>query len=108
MSLELPIACSLDRADFTARIAEMSELGGAALVDARRVDAHAELRFAAKSGVRQRLDAIVAAELHCCAFLTMRVDDRDAELMLTIDAPEDADMVVQELVEAFEGTIAAS
>jgi hypothetical protein len=46
---------------------------------------------------------LVAAESQCCAFLTMRLDDAPGEVRLTIDAPEDAEPVLGELVNAFRG-----
>src|SRR3954454_2096939 len=73
MSAALPIACALGASDMSQRLAEMAALGAAALLDVRHVGRHAELRFAARTGVRERVEAVVAAESECCAFLTMRV-----------------------------------
>jgi hypothetical protein len=101
MPSELPIACSLNARDLSARLAELADLGGAALIDARTEPTRAQLRFAAAAGVRARVEAIVAAESQCCAFLTMRVSDELDTVVLTIDAPEDAHLVLAELVDAF-------
>jgi hypothetical protein len=79
----------------------MADLGRAALIDARTEPTRAQLRFVAGSGVRARVEAIVAAESQCCAFLTMRVSDEPETVVLTIDAPEDAELVLAELVDAF-------
>jgi hypothetical protein len=79
----------------------MADLGRAALIDARTEPTRAQLRFAAGAGVRARVEAIVAAESQCCAFLTMRVSDEPDTVVLTIDAPEDAQLVLAELVDAF-------
>jgi hypothetical protein len=95
---ELPIACSLTAAQLPARLAALAALGSEALCDARQDGTAAELRFAAGVGVRERLEAVVAAELQCCAFLTMRVSDA---LVLTITAPEGGEAVLAELVDAF-------
>jgi hypothetical protein len=103
MPIELPIACSLSAADLPGRLAEMAALGDAALVDAQQDATHAELRFAVAAGVRERLEAIVAAESQCCAFLTMRVTGEPDTVVLTIDAPEAAELVVRELLDAFRG-----
>jgi hypothetical protein len=103
MPAELPIACSLSASDLPARLAEMAALGDAALVDERPDATHAELRFAAGAGVRERVEAIVAAESHCCAFLMMRVTGEPDAVVLTIDAPEGAELVLHELVDAFRG-----
>jgi hypothetical protein len=100
---ELPIACSLSATELPVRQAQMAELGRDALVVARVAGTQAELRFAAGSGVRERVQSIVVAERECCAFLTMRVDDAPDEVRLTIDAPEDAEPVLAELVDAFRG-----
>lgn len=103
MSAEPPIACSLSATELPTRLAEMAALGDAALLDVRHAGTHAELRFAAGGGVRERLEAVVAAESECCAFLAMRVTEAAHTVVLTIDAPEGAEPVQQELVNAFGG-----
>src|SRR5436190_21667140 len=95
---ELPIACSLSAPDLRARLAEMAALGRAALVDVCTAPTHAELRFAAGRGVRERVEAIVAAEAECCAFLTMRVSDEPDLVVLAIEAPPGAEPVLDDLV----------
>jgi hypothetical protein len=97
----LPIACSLSAAERPARHAQMAELGRDALIEAHLDGTHAELRFAARAGVRERVQSFVAAESQCCAFLTMHVDDAPDAVRLTIDAPEDAVPVLEDLVGAF-------
>ncbi|WP_445149965.1 hypothetical protein [Baekduia sp. Peel2402] len=99
----LPIACSLTATELPQRLAEMSDLGRAALIDAHTDATRAELRFAAGTGVRDRIEAIVAAESQCCAFLDMAVTDEPDTVVLTIVAPEDAELVLEELVDAFRG-----
>jgi hypothetical protein len=101
MPAELPIACSLTATELPVRLADMTALGREALVDVRREPAHAELRFAAGDGIRDRVDAIVQAEARCCAFLTMDVHDEPDLVVLDITAPADADLVITELVHAF-------
>jgi hypothetical protein len=103
MPAELPIACSLSVTELPARLAEMAALGDAALMDARQDATHAELRFAAGATVHERVSAIVAAESRCCAFLTMRVSETPDAVVLAIDAPESAEVVLAELVDAFRG-----
>lgn len=103
MPSELPIACSLNASELPARLAAMADLGRDALIDARTAPTRAELRFAAGAGVRARVEAIVAAESECCAFLAMHVSDEPDTVVLTIDAPEDAALVLSELVDAFRG-----
>jgi hypothetical protein len=101
MSTEPPIACSLSAAELPQRLAEMADVGRAALLDVRHAGTHAELRFAADAGVRDRVDAIRAAESRCCAFLDMALTDEANTVLLTIDAPEGAEMALTELVDAF-------
>jgi hypothetical protein len=101
MPAELPIACSLDATQLPARLAEMAALGNDALLDVRRDVTRADLRFAAGAGVRSRVDAIVAAEAACCPFLRMQVTEQQGTVVLTIVAPDDAEIVLAELVDAF-------
>jgi hypothetical protein len=103
MSNDLPIACSLNAAELPQRLAEMAHLGRAALLDARAEPRRAQLRFAAGAGIRDRVQAVVAAESRCCAFLTMRISDEPDAIVLTIDAPERAQGVLAELVGALRG-----
>jgi hypothetical protein len=103
MPAELPIACSLTTTELPARLAEMAALGRDALVEARRERAHAELRFTAGAGVRERVKAIVQEETQCCAFLTMDVRDEPDLVVLDISAPAEADLILDELVDAFRG-----
>jgi|SRR5215211_3810353 len=99
----LPIACSLSADELPRRLAEMAQLGREALIGVHAEPARVQLRFAAGAGVRERVQAIAAAEGECCAFLTLRVSDEANAVVLTIEAPEGAEPVLAELVEAFRG-----
>jgi hypothetical protein len=91
------IACSLSGPDLKERLGEIAAAGKGA----RRVGD--ELRFRSDASTRKRLEAIIAAESHCCPFLSFDLrEDRD-ELVLRIDAPAEAKPVAAELVEAFGG-----
>ena len=103
MPTDLPIACSLTATDLRARLAEMRDLGAAALLAVDRCGADAVLRFRRTGSARTRLAAIVAAEAQCCAFLDLRLSEDDAALVLRISAPADAEVVVAEHVAAVEG-----
>jgi hypothetical protein len=104
MPSEPPIACSLGAADLSARLDAMAELGRAALLGVRREPStRATLRFATGAGVRERVERIVAAESQCCAFLTMTVSDEPGALVLRIEAPDGAEPVLEELLDAFRG-----
>lgn len=102
---ELPIACTLSAEELPDRLRAISALGRQALLDVDVARARARLRFAADRGVRERVERIVAAESRCCAFLTMSVeaDPQAGAVVLTIAAPEGAELVVAELVQAFTG-----
>jgi len=99
----MPMTCSLSASDLNGRLAEAADLGRAALLDAKSDGTRAELRFALGAGVRERVDAIVAAESLCCAFLAMRVSDAPAAVVLTIDAPAGAELVLADIVDSFRG-----
>lgn len=95
------MACSLSATELPRRLLEIANVGRAALLAARTGGTSAELRFAAGSGVRQRVEAIVAAESECCAFLAMRVDDEPDVVVLTIAACQGAELVLADFVDAF-------
>jgi hypothetical protein len=96
---ELPIACSLSAGDLEARQAELAAVGRRSLISVARAEGAAVLNFKKGPGTRSELERIVAAEAECCAFLEMNVREGDS-LTLTIDGPEGAGPVVEELVEA--------
>jgi hypothetical protein len=100
---ELPIVCSLSATELPARLAQVAELGRDALLDVVLSATHATLRFAAGAGVRERVTSVAAAESACCAFLAMQVSDEPDAVVLEITAPEDAELVLRELVDAFRG-----
>ena len=102
------IACSLTARDLSARLDEIAALGRSALRRTRREEAHAELRFAASDGIRDRVEAVVAAEAACCAFLSMHVTESHEEIVLKIDTAEGGEPVLHELVDAFEGKLPAA
>jgi hypothetical protein len=87
----------------------MAKLGDAALLEVRRAETRAELLFAHDPGVRESLDAILAAESACCPFLEMRVNDRgNSVLTLEVEAPAGAETVLSGIVEAFGGHASAA
>jgi hypothetical protein len=98
-----PIACSLSAAELPERLAEMTAVGRSSLLTAETASRHAVLRFRAGADTSERLAAIVAAERECCAFLAMELRDEPGAIALTIDAPESAQPVLDDLVAAFRG-----
>jgi hypothetical protein len=103
MPTEPPIACSLSATELPARLAQIAQLGRDALVDVELSGTHATLRFAAGASVRERVESFVVAESACCAFLAMQVGDEPDTVVLDISAPEGAELVLRELVDAFRG-----
>jgi hypothetical protein len=104
MSTPVPIACTLDPADMPARLREIAALGRDALLGVSGAGpAAATLRFARIEGAGARLDAIAAAEAHCCAFLMFERRDEEGAHVLRITAPEEGAFMVDELVAAFGG-----
>ena len=101
MPAEPPIACSLSAAELPKRLAEIRAVGRSSLLSAESAGLRAVLRFAATPDTRAQLAAIVAAEQECCAFLAMDLRDEADSIALTIDAPADAQPVLDELVAAF-------
>ena len=103
MSQPLPIACTLGATDLEARGAELRALGGDGLVDVAQDAGRAVLRFRPDPGIRQRVDAIVAAESECCAFLDFKIEHGDAATVLTISAPNGGGEMVHELAAMLAG-----
>jgi hypothetical protein len=99
---ELAIACSLGETELPERLRQMAELGRDALLESRTAGTRAELRFAGGPGVRERVDAIVTAESQCCAFLDLQVSAEDGAVVLRVTAPDGAELVLTELVAAFQ------
>lgn len=103
MTTDPPIACSLEAGDLRARLDGMAALGRYAFLDAERAPRRAVLRFAPRAGVRERLDALVAAEARCCPFLTLTVKAAPDAVTLTVEGPEGSDPVIAELADALGG-----
>jgi hypothetical protein len=101
MDRPLPIACTLGAADLEARVAEIRALGADGLLGSEVGDDRAVLRFRPDPGIRERIEAIVAAESECCAFLDFRLQHEAHASVLTISAPNGGAEVVRELAGAF-------
>jgi hypothetical protein len=100
MPTELPIACTLSAAEMPGRLEEISALGDRLLSrdnDGRRVI----LSFRRDGDTRGRLEALVAAEARCCAFLELTLSEDDEAISLTILAPEGAEEALGEFAGAF-------
>lgn len=102
-----PIACTLGGAQMGERFSLMAEIGRRSLVDVEDRDDHAVLRFNGDAGTRECLEAIVAGEAQCCAFLDLELVPEFDGLKLTISGPQPARPVVADLVEAFSREVAS-
>lgn len=101
MTEDKPVACSLGTGDLEQRLAAVAEIGADSLISRNIEGDRHLLRFHADADTRQRLEAIVAAEAECCAFLDLSLREEGGELVLSIAAPKDARAVADELAGAF-------
>jgi len=99
----LPIACTLNATDLRARGEELRALGRDALLDATEDEGRAVLRFRPGLAVRTRVEALMAAESECCAFLDFELEQREDATVLTISAPNGGAEMVHELAAALAG-----
>jgi hypothetical protein len=98
MTPDTPIACSLSADELPVRLAEMRAIGKDALLG---VTAEGALRFCADARTRARLDAVITAESECCPFLRFELAEAGGELVLSVSAPEGAEPLARDLVDAF-------
>jgi hypothetical protein len=99
-----PIACTLDPAEMPQRGDEIRALGRDGLLSVERADRRVTLRFRRDAAIRRRVEAIVAAESRCCAFLDFDVAGEEDATVLTIAAPEGAEPTMHDLADLFAGT----
>jgi hypothetical protein len=98
-----PVTCSLGASDLRKRLDEIAEVGAASLIDSEAEGGKHTLRFDRDPATRGRLEEIIAAEAACCSFLDLDLSERDGELILTLAAPEEGQLVADELAIAFAG-----
>ena len=97
----IPIACTLNAGDQVTRRDEwVAMLARATSRDGNR------LRF--PRAVTAELADLVAREADCCAFFTFRMTVSHDELILEVDAPPEAEELVNALVDLHEGPSAIS
>ena len=101
MSTDLPVVCSLGVADFEQRIAAIAALGAESLVTRAERGGRHLLRFRGDAATRGQLEQIVAAEKECCGFLELSLSRFPDETILSISAPQDAQLVADGLAAAF-------
>jgi len=98
MPTEVPIACTLGGSDRRTRAAAIRELGERALIGLDASDRRARLRF---QGERERVEALVAAESQCCAFLQFAMAEDGEETEVEIRTPEGGEPLLRALVAGF-------
>lgn len=106
MTESLPIACSLNSGDLKQRLAAIAEIGEESLIDRTTEDGRHLLRFRSDAETRKRLEEIVTAEAECCSFLHLALEERGGALILSVAAPQDGQLVADELAAAFAGASA--
>lgn len=103
MTDDTPMACSLGADELERRLAAISAIGAESLISHDIEGDNHLLRFRANANVRQRLEDIIAAEAECCSFLDLSLSDRGGDLILSIAAPTNAQVLADELARAFAG-----
>jgi hypothetical protein len=98
LTTEPVIACSLSGEELPERLAELRAIGRDALLS---ISAEGVLLFRADERTRARLEAIIAAESSCCPFLSFDLREHAGALLLTIAAPDGAEPLAFDLVDAF-------
>lgn len=94
----VPIACTLNRAEFRTRRTKIAELNRTALKSYRRNDLRLELLYAAEA--RQQVLDMVRGEQTCCSFLEFEIHEEPEALQVIVEAPERAREVASSLFEA--------
>lgn len=91
------IACSLTAAAYRKRVADTGQVARDALLERQPINGGTRLSFDDTPGVRERLEAFVAAESECCPFLRMNLRTGDLRLVLEVTGPELAAAIIEEL-----------
>ena len=94
-----PIACTLHPSDLGTRMAELAALGRDGLAGVERGGSHVVLRFARAPGIRERVDAFVAAESACCALLAFAAGESADAIAVTMTAPAGGEAVLHGLAD---------
>jgi len=100
------IACRLtseELAGLEARMDEYRSLGREGLLAVDGGDRRAVLRFRPGAEIRRRVDALVAAESRCCAFLGYAVEERPDAIVLSLTAHAGGEAPLHDLVGAVAG-----
>jgi hypothetical protein len=96
---ELPLACSLDGEQASARAERWRRLGERSLLARDRTRDGVRIRFEGSDRVIDELRELVALERECCPFLELRLRSERQQIVLEIRGPESA----QPLIDLFAG-----
>jgi hypothetical protein len=108
MSKSVPIACTLNAEERPRRGTELRSLGRDGLLSIERGEQRVVLRFRPEAAIRERVEAIAAAESKCCAFLSFDVADAGDATALTVIAPDGGEAMMHELASLIAQDAAAS
>jgi hypothetical protein len=100
-----PIACTLDGASFSTRLAEIRALFAKSLKGSQRNGLRLHLTFDVSA--RADVEAMVRKEQTCCAFLDFQLGESDNALELTITVPSRAADTADDLLSPFTPTTGA-
>jgi hypothetical protein len=103
MTDDTPNACSLDASELEQRLAAIAGIGASNLISRDTEGKRHVLRFRISAATRRHLENIVAAEAECCSFLNLSMGEERDGLVLSIEAPKDAQALADELALAFTG-----
>lgn len=95
---EAPVACSLTPGEAVHRLGEWRSLIGEAAGPPQRTERGARVHFPHTPDLEHRVRALAAAEKECCSFFAFDVRADGGDLMLDIEAPDEAQPLVDELV----------
>jgi hypothetical protein len=95
------IACSLDRDDLAERRMRWSALRARAASETTRTARGVRLSFRAEPGVAEELEALVALERDCCAFVDWAVDADNEQVVLEVSA--DGELAIAAAQNLFRG-----
>lgn len=101
-----PIACTLGAGDFKDRAAEIRDLAGRALRNAKRTPLTLTLTYAPEAADEVR--ALMAKEQECCPFLIFGLKQSPDAVELAIIAPPSAQEAADVLFDHFVPDLAAS
>jgi hypothetical protein len=94
----IPIACSLDKAQFEERKALVNRIGELA-AERKAISSGFALRFGPEAGLVSQLADFIEVERMCCPFLTFRIDvQAGGSVWLELTGPDAAQRIIRELI----------